>query len=120
MKARTNKHNKNHEKIEIKDLSNLLTSPPVWTSPINMEHVKMGNAVKICVARERFWCIITAVKGYVITGCVANQLVQVPWPLGMHLRFNCSCVYEADKSVEIWEPLENVENMRLIPANVSS
>jgi hypothetical protein len=120
MKARTNKHKKNHDKIEIQDLSYLLTRPPVGTSPINMEHVKMGNAVKICVAGERFWCIITEVKGYVITGRVANQLVQVPWPLGMHLRFNCSCVYEADKSVETFEPYEHVENMRIIPANVSS
>ena len=118
MKMRTNKHKKNHEKIEIQDLSYLLTSPPVGTSPINMEHVKMGNVVKIQVNSERFWCVITEVKGDIITGSVNNELVQVPWPVGMKLKFHRNCVYVADELVKTNEPYSRIGNMRLVPANL--
>jgi len=116
-KIRTNKHKKSRIVFEVKDLSDILSPPPTGTT-INFDLVKVGNAAKICVAMERFWCKITEVKGEVITARVANQLVNVPWPMGMKLKFHRNCVYAVDDEEDTWEPYERIQNMRLVPENV--
>ena len=126
-KLRTKKHKKNREILEIKDLSYLLSSPPLGTNPVNFELMNVGTAVKICFPRgndsagERFWCVITEVKREIITGRVDNELIHVPWPLGMKLKFHRNCVYELDDlKQKTDEPYSQMENMRLIPVNEQS
>ena len=121
-KLRTKKHKKNHAILEIKDLSHFLSMPPLGTNPLDFELVKAGTAVKICVSEpgERFWCYITKVEGEIITGRVANELVMVPWPMGMMLKFHRDRVYAVDESRDTWEPYERLKNIRLIPENVPS
>ena len=104
--------------IGIKDFSDLLSPPPLGTNPINFELVKAGTAVKICVGGERFWCITKEVNGGIITARVNNQLVQVPWPLGMLIKFHRNCVYALDYfKQKTDEPYSQMGNIRRIPMN---
>ena len=118
-KLRTNKHKKGRTVIGIKDFSDFLSPPPPGTNPINFELVKAGTAVKICVGEpgERFWCYITKVEGEIITARVANELIKVPWPVGMPLKFHRNRVYTVYDSVEPYEPFSQMENVRLIQVN---
>ena len=114
---------KNHKKIgpvfEIADFSDVLSPPPIGTTLINFDFFKVGNVVKICVGMERFWCIITQVKGEFITASVANDLFQVPLYIGMQLRFHWNCIYAVEDVLQTNEPYLQMENMRLIAANVT-
>jgi hypothetical protein len=118
-KLRTKKHKKNREILEIKDFSDILSMPPLGTNPVNFERLKLGSAVKISVSEpgERFWCYIAGIEGEIITACVANELVDVPWPVGMPLKFHRNRVYTVYESVEPNGPFSQMENIRLIPAN---
>ena len=92
-------------------------------SPEQLDGLKAGDVVKICVPDpgERFWCIIKAVNGHTITAQVDNELAQVPWPVGMKLRFHRDCVYAVDSGVKTATPFSRqhhfqgwIENQRLV------
>ena len=78
------------------DMSRL--HPDTFTAPSQeqLNELKVGDVVKICVPDpgERFWCTINAVDGQIVTAEVCNMLLQIPWPMGMKLRFHRDCVYE--------------------------
>ena len=119
---RTKKHKTNRVILEIKDLSDMLSLPPMGTKPVNFDLVNVGSAVKICVAAcgERFWCYIVGIEGEIIIARVANELIDVPWSVGMPLQFHRSRVYTVYESVEPIGPFSQMENVRLIPENVPS
>ena len=116
---RTKKHKTNRVIFEIKDFSDMLSLPPMGSNPIDFELVKVGSTVKICVSEpgERFWCKIAGIEGEIIIACVANELVDVPWALGMPLKFHRNRVYTVYDSVEPYEPFSQMENVRLIQVN---
>jgi len=90
-------------------------------SPAQLDGLKARDVVKISVRvpGERFWCIIHAIKGDTITAEVNNELISVPWPLGMKLRFHHDCVYAVDSGVKTDEPYSWLQNQRLVHCNVN-
>jgi hypothetical protein len=118
-KLYTKEHKNIGRVFEVVDFSDLLSPPPIGKTLINFDFLKVGNVVKICVGMEQFWCIITQVKGEFITASVANDLFQVPLYIGMKLRFHWNCIYAVEDVLQTNEPYLQMENMRLIQANVT-
>jgi len=68
-------------------------SPTAFKVPSNKEldQIKKGSVVKICVGGERFWVSVTKVSGKKITGRVDNDLVNTD---AHGLRYNDAVEFE--------------------------
>jgi hypothetical protein len=109
--------------IEINDVTSMLSNAETFAgrpSLKQIEGLRSGDAVKICVPvpGERFWCIIHAVNGHSITAEVNNELVTVPWPVGMKLKFHRDCIFAVDSGVKTDKPYSRLHNQRLVAGKV--
>lgn len=99
------------EPADMEDITSLLSNaqemgrrhPDTFNAqptPEQLDGIRAGDSVKICVPTpgERFWCIVKAVHGDVITGEINNELVRLEWPLGKVVKFNRECVYSLLKT----------------------
>lgn len=74
-------------------------NPKTFEAPdeIDLKGIHVGDTVKVCAFKERFWVEITEINGDIITGRVDNILVT---PL---LKYNETIQFEARHIYDIWE-----------------
>ena len=62
--------------------------------PVILKIIGVGDIVKVCDNRERFWVVVTHRKGNIITGEVNNHLIHSPLKVGEKIRFHIDNVYD--------------------------
>ena len=55
--------------------------------------IEPGCFVKVCTGRERFWVLVTKIRGNIVTGKVDNKLFTVPLRLGQSISFDKKNIY---------------------------
>jgi hypothetical protein len=67
--------------------------PATFEAPTKeeLDTIKVGSTVKVCTGNERFWTIITEIKGQKITATVDNNLVNeenedIPYVTEIHFQ----------------------------------
>lgn len=59
-----------------------------------LQNLRVGNWVKVCVNRERFWCVVTGINGGIVTGRIDNDLLQDGLKCGDIIEFPNDCIYD--------------------------
>lgn len=76
-------------------------NPNTFETPTKQETdaLKIGDHVKVCNGKERFWVLITAVGKNSFTGSVDNILVSTDeYPLGCLVNFKWIHIYDFIKN----------------------
>ena len=60
----------------------------------DLQALRVGNWVKVCVNNERFWCVVTDISEGIITGRVDNNLLQDGLQCGDVIQFPTDCIYD--------------------------
>lgn len=70
-----------------------LQYPTTFFAPSNedLSGIEVGDHVKICAIKERFWVRVISINGSVLTGKVDNDLVCTP---GHGIKFGDSVEFE--------------------------
>jgi hypothetical protein len=86
-----------HNNIEFVDAQAMrIKYPATFGAPSkeDLEAIKAGDHVKICVNDERFWVKITGVNGDIITGRIDNDVIRRELKFDDIIEFPNNCVFQ--------------------------
>ena len=68
--------------------------PETFHWPVAEANFEIGDIVKVAIPGERFWVLITRIKGEVFTGRVSNALISGGLGFGDSIKFGRENIYE--------------------------
>lgn len=85
---------KNIEFVNVQAMHSLY--PGTFEAPTAsaLQRLRVGNWVKVCVNRERFWCVVTDINEGIVTGRIDNDLLQDSLQCGDIIQFPTDCIYD--------------------------